>query len=173
MYSQFLNLFFHTHYILIIFSTPPVPPSSSPLSFMFLLPLNPPKKQKSKVNKQPKKPIGQSNIKQKVHKKTCVSQLLLGTGPSLKSSWDTQWHSIRENTWLWQRVSITESFLCGSGTLCPLPLLSSGILSGLNLCRSWACCHNCCGFPCASALLCLGNTATISSTYDLSASSLA
>lgn len=37
---------------------------------------------------------------------------------------------------------ITNSFLVRNGTLCPVSLFYAGILSGLNLCSSCACCHN-------------------------------
>ena len=41
-------------------------------------------------------------------------------------------------------LSIRDSFLVKDGSLCPLPHLSAGILSGLNLCRFCSCCHNLC-----------------------------
>lgn len=41
---------------------------------------------------------------------------------------------------------------------CSLPHFSAGVWSGLNLCRSCACCHSLCEFIHASVLLCLEDT---------------
>lgn len=73
-----------------------------------------------------------------------------------------------------QQVPITNDFLVRSETLCPLPLLCPGILSGLSLCRGCAPCHSLCEFTCVPALLCLDNTVFLGATptsfgsYDLS-----
>lgn len=42
----------------------------------------------------------------------------------------------RKWAFLLDQLSVANSFLARSGTLCPLPFFPSGTLSGLNLCRS-------------------------------------
>lgn len=56
-------------------------------------------------------------------------------------------------TWL----SIRESFLVRDQSWSPLPVLSIGILFGLDLCRFCAYCQTLCEFVCMSALLWLEN----------------
>lgn len=52
---------------------------------------------------------------------------------ALESGWYTQWHFIVENKFfLSHQLSIINSFLVRSGTLCPLPHLSAGSLSSLT-----------------------------------------
>lgn len=56
-------------------------------------------------------------------------------GPTRKCGWYTWWHSAGENWFFSFPSSISgNSCLFESGTLGPLPLLSSGNLSGLTLC---------------------------------------
>lgn len=67
-------------------------------------------------------------------------------------------------------LSLSDSFLLIDRILCPFPLLCTGILSGLNFCMTYACCHSLHGLICASALLCLEYTISLeSSTTSLSA----
>lgn len=68
------------------------------------------------------------------------------------SGWYT--HSFGEN-WvsLSLQVSIANSFLVWSRTLCLLTSLSAGLLSGLNLHKSPVCCQNLCEFPCVSSVV--------------------
>lgn len=66
-----------------------------------------------------------------------------------------------------QQVPITNDFLVRSETLCPLPLLCPGILSGLSLCRGCAPCCSLCEFTCVPALLCLDNTVFLGATHQL------
>ena len=54
---------------------------------------------------------------------------------------------------LHQQISITDSFLIRVVFLCALPHFSGGTLSGLNLCRSYACCHSLCEFMCTWVLV--------------------
>jgi hypothetical protein len=57
----------------------------------------------------------------------CVGYLLLDTGPSLECAWHTQWHLTREHrSFLSQKVSIANSFLIRSETLCAFLLLCAG-----------------------------------------------
>lgn len=54
----------------------------------------------------------------------------------------TQWHTFGKNLF-----SLPSRFqLVMGGNLCLLCLLSAGILPGLNLCRTRACCHSLCEF---------------------------
>lgn len=71
-----------------------------------------------------------------------------------------------------QQVSITKNFLVSGGVLCLLPLLSAGVLSGLDLCN-----HSLCEFVGYLAPLCLEDAVflqsfTVPSSYNLSGSFL-
>ena len=55
-------------------------------------------------------------------------------------------------------MSFWDSCLFRNGNFCLLPMLSTGTLSPMNLCRPCACCHSFCEFTCASILLCLEDT---------------
>lgn len=62
-----------------------------------------------------------------------------------------------------QQASIMTSFMVRGGTFCPLPLLSTGILSDLNLYKACVCCRSLCVFIPASALLCLEDFVSLES----------
>lgn len=65
--------------------------------------------------------------------------------PGQEWGWYTQYHSTGENWFSFsQQMSTANNFLVRGRTLCLLPLLGAGLLSGLNLCRSWACYHSLC-----------------------------
>lgn len=83
--------------------------------------------------------------------------------PALASGPCTQCHSTEDNkSPVSQKLSLANSFLIRSGTSCPLPELSAGIVSGLNLCRSRACCSCLCELSCsAAAPLCLEDGAAL------------
>lgn len=82
--------------------------------------------------------------------------------PALVSGRCTQCHSTEENqSPVSQKLSVANSFLIRSGTSCPLPELSAGIVSGLNLCRYCAHGHRLCEFLCSPAPLCLEDTAVL------------
>ena len=61
-------------------------------------------------------------------------------------------------------MSIANSFLVGRRILCPPLLLSTRILSGLNLCRLCVCCHSLREFPCIAVLLGLDDVIFLVST---------
>ena len=74
-----------------------------------------------------------------------------------------------------QKLSIPSSVFVRTRALCLFPILMAGILSGLNLCRTRACCPNVCEFTWALVLLCLEDTVSLESStssdfYNLSAS---
>lgn len=162
----------HTTFWLYSFSSPS---SSQFLSTQLhvLSSSQPPKTQKSKVNKQPKKTIRQSNTKQKVHKKHVLANYSLAKDLPSRVAEIPNGTRLEKTLGFGRGYQSQRASCLGVGLCVHFPFSVLGFLSGLNLCRSWVCCHNSCGFPCASALLCLDDTATISSTYDLSASSLA
>lgn len=68
--------------------------------------------------------------------------LLLNMPPVLGCGWYAQ----HELHWKADSLSlkVSSSFLVGSRSLCPLPLLYPGRSSGLKLCRTHACCHSLC-----------------------------
>lgn len=59
---------------------------------------------------------------------------------------------------IYRVASITNYFLVRNGALHPVPPLTGGPLSHLNLYRSCVCCYSLCEFICASFLLCLEDT---------------
>ena len=61
-------------------------------------------------------------------------------------------------------VSVANSFLVRSGTLCPLPPLHAGILLGLNLWRPCACCPSLCESICVAVLLWLADAVLLESS---------
>lgn len=78
-------------------------------------------------------------MEKEVHKSTIESVLCWPT----TAHGVLECHSIGEYLYsICQSVSITISFLVKGGILCPIPLLSAGTLSGLNVCRSCVCCHS-------------------------------
>lgn len=63
----------------------------------------------------------------------------------------------REHIFLLQEAIVCKSLPGRDGTLCLIPRLHDGILSGVSLCRFWACCHSFYEFVPVSALLSLEN----------------
>lgn len=143
--STFLCFYFifedFRHYILIIFSSLlglSQPPNSG--NFMFFLSLGNKRKQKTP----PKKTQNTYTV-------------LCWTATSehwaCHGIWIYQCHFIEENWFsLSQKLSVASSILSRSRTLYPLPLLHSGSLSGLSLCRSCISCQTISEFICLCAL---------------------
>lgn len=79
--------------------------------------------------------------------------------PALECDWHALWHSFVENLFfLPQQVSVVNSFLIPFEFFCQLSLLSAGVLSSLNMCRSYMCCHtssvrSCVYHPCCFCFL--------------------
>lgn len=86
----------------------------------------------------------------------CVGQLLLGMRPTPREFvCPVRLHWRELIFFLCKWLSGGDSFLVRDGSPCPLPPLSDGTPSGLDLCRPRACCHSLCAFISASVLLCL------------------
>jgi len=66
---------------------------------------------------------------------------------------------------LGKQMSVIDSFLVWDGSSCPLPLLSTGTLSGLNLWIPCSSCYSLCEFKFASVLLCLEGTFCLESSF--------
>lgn len=74
----------------------------------------------------------------------------------------THWQSIGEN-WFSpsQQGSIAKRFLVGGGALCPPPLHSAGLLSGLDLCSQSLWGHKCINLLCLEDTLSLNHPSTL------------
>lgn len=129
-----------------------------------------------KVNKQAKTTIRQkTKPKQIIHKSdgACfvLADLSRAWGPFLEEAWYTQWPFVGETQHpLSQQVLIANSFLVRGRILCPRGLLSSGILSGLHLCRYCVFFHSLCEVIHVS-VLCLEDdvsleSLTVSGSYN-------
>lgn len=86
---------------------------------------------------------------------------------------DTPWGKKKKN-WLsiHQQVSIANSFLVRCETLYLHPPLSVETTSGLNLRRSYSCCHSLCRFICISVLFCMEDTISLESSISSGSYSL-
>lgn len=83
--------------------------------------------------------------KEKAHIDTCTNKTKTWDLSCVGLPWSvgyTQWHSFEKN---WFSLPNRYQLVVG-GNLCLLHLLSAGILPGLNLCRTRACCHSLCEF---------------------------
>lgn len=101
---------------------------------------------------------------------------LLSMGPVLKCGWYTQWDFNGGDRFSLCQWVCQSQLLVRVGSQCPLPHLSAGTPSALNLCRPCANCHSLCEFIYASVLLCLEDTVSMksfitSNSYNLSVSS--
>lgn len=133
-------------------------PSRSVLpSLMIFLYLS--EKQKQKINKpktvrqkksQNKNP--QDNMELILHWPTISRH-----GPALKCGWHLVTAHWKKLLFISKQTSTANSFLIRGGTLPPLLFSVLGFLPGLNLYRSWACCHGLCAFIYASVVLCVGD----------------
>lgn len=93
--------------------------------------------------------------------------------PTLECDQYTRWYTIKED-WLFlssrsHQVAIAPQLWVGLYAYFPFSMLG---FFGLSLCRSCACCHNCCDFIFASALVCTENTvffkkSATSASYNL------
>ena len=77
-----------------------------------------------------------------------------------------QCQSIKEKSSLSQKLSFSNSFLVGDGTMC-LFLLLGGIFFGLNLCMFCVFCYSLCELIHASVLYCLEDTLSLSVIHYL------
>lgn len=113
-----------------------------------------------------KKKLKQSILRQKIYKNTilfvCVCCLLLGLEPTLKCGLYAQWTPL-EKTDIFHpnQLSVGDRLLIRNGSLYLLLPLSTGTLSGLSLCRPYACCHSLCEFIFVLVLLCLEDTSSV------------
>lgn len=83
----------------------------------------------------------------------CVTQLVLGVGFAL----EYPGHLIKEK-WLSNSLELSYGICSLARGIVPPSPLHAVILSGLHLPRSYAHCHNHCGFMCAATLLCPEST---------------
>lgn len=160
----FLHICINTHFFVLTLSSPnssQIIPTSPPTQFhvLYLFLKNKAKedkwnekssKNKTKQNKDPKakqnKQANKNNPSTHSHNsihKHCVHFMLV----SYSWAWGLHWRIVgvtpltKTDFPSFNRLSLADSVLVTCGILCLLPSLSTWILSGLILCRSYACCH--------------------------------